>query len=42
MTQEQINKLANLYEIDDSLWLEKTIQLLKKNKLDNLDLEHYQ
>lgn len=33
-------ELINLYEIDDHLWLEETIKLLKANCLDALDIEH--
>ncbi len=36
---EKIN-LKELYEVDDNLWLEKTIDLLKENRLDELDLEN--
>ncbi|MEH2193722.1 MAG: DUF29 domain-containing protein [Nostoc sp.] len=32
--------LKQLYEIDDHLWLEETIKLLKANKLGELDLEN--
>ncbi len=32
--------LKELYEIDDNLWLEKTIDLLKQNRLNELDLEN--
>ncbi len=32
--------LKELYEIDDNLWLEKTIDLLKENRLNELDLEN--
>ena len=32
--------IKNLYEVDDFLWLEETIKLLKANRLDELDLEH--
>jgi Domain of unknown function DUF29 len=32
--------LKELYEIDDHLWLEETIKLLKANHLEKLDLEH--
>jgi Domain of unknown function DUF29 len=32
--------LKELYEIDDHLWLEKTIKLLKSNDLEELDLEN--
>lgn len=34
------NDLKNLYEIDDHLWLEETIKLLKANRLDELDVEN--
>ncbi|MBL1208771.1 DUF29 domain-containing protein [Geminocystis sp. GBBB08] len=33
-------KLKELYEIDDYLWLEETINLLKENRLNELDLEN--
>jgi hypothetical protein len=32
--------LQELYEIDDHLWLEKTIDLLKKKQFNELDLEN--
>ncbi|MFN7566675.1 MAG: DUF29 domain-containing protein, partial [Microcystis sp.] len=32
--------LKTLYEIDDSLWLEETIELLKAKNFDALDLEN--
>ncbi|MEH1824597.1 MAG: DUF29 domain-containing protein [Nostoc sp.] len=32
--------LKELYEIDDHLWLEETIKLLKANHLEELDLEN--
>ncbi len=32
--------LKTLYEIDDSLWLEETIELLKAKRFDALDLEN--
>ncbi|MEH2337877.1 DUF29 domain-containing protein [Nostoc sp.] len=32
--------LKNLYEIDEHLWLEETIKLLKSNHLEELDLEN--
>ena len=32
--------LKNLYEIDEHLWLESTIKLLKSNQLEELDLEN--
>ncbi|WP_413173386.1 DUF29 domain-containing protein [Anabaena azotica] len=34
------NQLRQLYEIDDYLWLEETIKLLKTKDLDNLDLDN--
>ena len=34
------NQLQQLYAIDDYLWLEETIKLLKTNKLENLDLDN--
>ncbi|NCO76398.1 MAG: DUF29 domain-containing protein, partial [Cyanobacteria bacterium] len=33
-------KLKELYEIDDHLWLEETIKLLKEKKFNQLDLEN--
>ena len=40
--QELFNKtdLQRLYEIDDHLWLEETIKLLKANRLNELDVEN--
>lgn len=38
-TVTRIN-LKELYEIDDYLWLQETIKLLKKNRLDELDLDN--
>jgi hypothetical protein len=35
-----IPDLKTLYEVDDSLWLEETISLLKEKKFDALDLEN--
>ncbi|NCS23260.1 MAG: DUF29 domain-containing protein [Microcystis aeruginosa BS13-02] len=35
-----IPDLKTLYEIDDSLWLEETIELLKARRFDALDLEN--
>ena len=32
--------LAQLYETDPNLWLEKTIECLKSDRLDQLDTEH--
>ena len=34
------NQLKELYETDEYLWLEETIKLLKKKRLNELDLEH--
>lgn len=34
------NKLTSLYEIDNDQWLEKTIDHLRNNRLEELDLEH--
>jgi hypothetical protein len=34
------NNLKNLYEDDEHLWLEETIQLLRENRLDELDIEN--
>ena len=34
------NKLKNLYEVDENLWLEETIKILKENRLNDLDLEN--
>jgi len=34
------NQLQQLYEVDDYLWLEETINLLKTKDLDNLDLDN--
>lgn len=35
-----IHHLKQLYEIDDSQWLEETISLLENNQFQLLDLEH--
>ncbi|NCR01907.1 MAG: DUF29 domain-containing protein [Microcystis aeruginosa L211-11] len=35
-----IPDLKTLYEIDDSLWLEETIELLKAKRFDALDLDN--
>lgn len=32
--------LKRLYQVDDHLWLEKTIKLLRDNRLDELDVEN--
>ncbi|MFM6007509.1 MAG: DUF29 domain-containing protein, partial [Sphaerospermopsis kisseleviana] len=34
------NQLQQLYEIDDYLWLEETIKLLKTKDLENLDIDN--
>jgi hypothetical protein len=34
------NNLRELYEVDDYLWLEETVKLLKTKNWDNLDLEN--
>lgn len=34
------HNLKKIYEIDDYLWLERTIKLLKEKKFDELDLEN--
>ncbi len=40
MTVIEENKLKELYEIDDNLWLEETVKLLKEKKFNELDLEN--
>jgi hypothetical protein len=35
-----LTNLKKLYEIDDSLWLEETIELLKNKQFNQLDLEN--
>jgi hypothetical protein len=35
-----ITDLKQLYELDDSQWLEETIKLLKNHKFQELDLEN--
>lgn len=35
-----ISDLKTLYEIDDSAWLEETIELLKAKQFNSLDLEN--
>jgi hypothetical protein len=39
---ETLNKynLQQIYEIDEYLWLEETIKLLKTKDLENLDIDH--
>ncbi len=34
------NRLQKLYEIDDYLWLQETLKLLKNNDFNSLDLEN--
>ena len=34
------NQLKNLYEIDEHLWLEETIKILKENRLYDLNVEN--
>ncbi len=34
------NKLKTLYEVDEHLWLEETIKILRENRLNDLDLEN--
>ncbi len=40
MTVIEKTNLKELYEIDDNLWLEETVKLLKENRLNELDLEN--
>ena len=40
MTVIEKTNLKELYDRDDNLWLEKTIALLKENRLNELDLEN--
>lgn len=35
-----ISNISQLYETDPTLWLEKTIECLKSDRLDQLDIEH--
>ena len=35
-----VNQLKQLYEIDDSQWLEETVSLLRNHQFQQLDLEH--
>lgn len=35
-----VNDLKNLYEIDDTQWLEETIKLLKNRQFEDLDLDN--
>lgn len=34
------DRLKNLYETDEYLWLEETLKILKEKRLDDLDLEN--
>ncbi|MGH7998456.1 MAG: DUF29 domain-containing protein, partial [Brasilonema sp.] len=34
------NDLKSIYEIDEYLWLQETIKILKENRLNDLDLEN--
>ncbi|ALF51925.1 hypothetical protein ACX27_02155 [Nostoc piscinale CENA21] len=36
----KVNELKELYEIDDSQWLEETVKLIKNHQLQELDLEN--
>jgi hypothetical protein len=40
MTQISLHQLQELYEIDDYLWIQKMISLLKAKNFDEIDLEH--
>ena len=40
MTVREKTNLKELYEIDDYLWIQETVKLLKQNKLAELDLEN--
>ena len=40
MSNQIKNRLQELYDIDDHLWLEETIDLLQREKIEALDLEH--
>ena len=35
-----MSELSSIYEIDNEQWLERTLHLLKENRLEELDLEH--
>ena len=37
---QRIHDLKQLYEIDDSQWLEETVSLLRNHQFSQLDLEH--
>ncbi|MCC5640657.1 DUF29 domain-containing protein [Nostoc sp. CHAB 5844] len=36
----KVNELKQLYEVDDSQWLEETVKLIKNHQLQELDLEN--
>jgi hypothetical protein len=38
--EAMVKNLAELYEVDDYLWLEKTIKILSTKQLDNLDIDN--
>ncbi len=40
MTELTLHQLKELYEIDDYLWIEETVKLLKEKRFDELDLEN--
>ena len=40
MITETKNQLQKLYEVDDYLWLQETLQSLKNNDLNSLDIEN--
>ncbi|MDJ0600559.1 MAG: DUF29 domain-containing protein [Crocosphaera sp.] len=40
MVVKKVDKLKELYEIDDYLWIEETVKLLKERRFDELDLEN--
>ena len=40
MVVKNVDKLKELYEIDDYLWIEETVKLLKGKRFEELDLEN--
>jgi hypothetical protein len=40
MTQLTLTNLQELYEIDNHLWIQETVKLLKEKKFNELDLEN--
>jgi hypothetical protein len=40
MTETTKNNLKDLYEIDDYLWIQETVKLLKEKQFNDLDLEN--